>query len=97
MLFEVANSIWKNPNVATDVASALVKLAVRVSPTLVNPEESVVEMAMRVARRTMLTFYDAVYLALARSLSIPLITADRKQLSASDDYAKALPISKFAG
>lgn len=95
MFFEVANSIWKNPNIPNDVARSLVKTAVNVSPTLVNPRERVVELAMLIARRTALTFYDAVYLALAKSLSLHFITADHKQLSASDTYVKSFHISQL--
>lgn len=95
MLFEVANSIWKNPNTPNDVARALVKAAVSISPNLVTPRARVVGMAMSVARKESITFYDAVYLALAKSLSARLITADQKQLLASGRYVKSIHISQL--
>jgi predicted nucleic acid-binding protein len=93
LLFEVANSIWKNPNVLSKTARSLVRLAVRVSPTLLNPQEEVAEQALLLARRTKLTFYDSIYLSLAKSLSLLLITADREQLVAADKYTKAVHLS----
>ena len=39
LLFEVANSIWKNSNVTRKIASSLVGLAVRICPTLLNPQQ----------------------------------------------------------
>jgi len=93
LLFEVANSIWNNPNVPGKTAYSLVRLAVRVLPTLLNPQEDVAEQAMLLARRKRLTFYDSVYLALAKSLSLLLITADQEQLVAATKYTKAAHLS----
>jgi len=75
--FEVANSIWKNPNVRARHASTLVKLLVRISP------------------RKGLTFYDASYVALARFLSCPLLTADGEQLEAAVGYVATSHLASF--
>ena len=93
LLFEVANSIWKNPGIKVGTARSLVRLAVRISPSLLNPREEVAEQAILLAKRTRLTFYDSIYLALARSLSFLLITADHGQLSAATGYTKAVHLS----
>src|SRR5436309_1860341 len=79
LIFEVANSIWKNPSVSHRTARSLVRLAVRMSPTLLNPQEDVAEQAMVLARKTKLTFYDSIYLAIAKSLSSVLVTVDQEQ------------------
>lgn len=94
LLFEVANSIWKNPRVAPRTARSLVRLAVRISPTLLNPQEQVAEEAMVLARRRKITFYDSIYLAVAKSLGVVLLTADREQLSAASGYTKAAHLSE---
>ena len=96
LLFEVANSIWKNPGIKTKTTRSLVRILVRLSPQLVNPNEQVSEEAMLLARRSKLTFYDSVYLALARSLSSILVTADQEQLSVADGYTKAAPLSAIS-
>lgn len=93
LLFEVANSIWKNPGLKARTARSLVRLAVRISPSLLNPREEVAEQAMLLAKKAKLTFYDSIYLALAKSLSSLLITADQEQLSAATGYTKAVHLS----
>lgn len=94
LLFEVANSIWKNSNVTTRSARSLVKLAVVLSPRLVNLEEEAAEQAMILARKRRFGFYDTAFLALAKSLSVPFITADQEQLRAADGYVRAVHLSK---
>jgi len=96
MLFEVANSIWKNPGTPDDLARSLVKTAKNLSPTLINPSARTVGLAMLIARKTKITFYDAIYLAVAKSLSLRLISADGKQLSASSGYVKSVRVSQIS-
>jgi len=91
--FEVANSIWRNPNLSSKEAVSLVRLLLRLSPRLVGLEEETAKAAMTLARKKRLSFYDASYLALARSLSLPLVTADREQLEAARGFANANHIS----
>ena len=93
--FEVANSIWKNPNIRPRHVGTLVRLMVRISPRLKDLSEEVAVKAMSLARRRSLTFYDASYLALARFLACPLVTADREQLEAAVRYATAMHLSSF--
>jgi len=93
--FEVANSIWKNPNVGTQKARGMAKVLVELSPKLHDLTESLAESAMSIARRKRLSFHDASYIALARALSLPLITADNEQLRAASRYARALHLSSF--
>jgi predicted nucleic acid-binding protein len=93
LLFEVANSIWRNHNVETGIARSLTRLAVRISPKLLNPTEEVTEQAMQLAKAEKLAFYDAIYPALSKSLSLSLITADREQLTAARGYAKVVHLS----
>jgi len=93
--FEVANSIWKNPNVRARHAGTLVKLMVRISPTLDGLSEELAQESMSLARRKGLTFYDASYVALARFLSCPLLTADGEQLEAAVGYVAASHLASF--
>ncbi len=91
--FEVANSIWKNSNIGIRKATNLVKILVDVSPELHDLTEPLAGHAMSIARSRELTFYDAAYLALAKILSVPLVTADVDQLRAASRYARALHLS----
>lgn len=92
--FEVINSIWKNPGIDLETACSLARLAVRLSPARVDVGEDLAEDAMALARSTKLTYYDTVYVVLAKSLEHPLISADSEQLSIAEGYCKALHLAK---
>jgi len=94
--FEVANSIWKNPNIGAGLAGRLAKVLVDMSPELNDLSEDMAERAMSVARRRHVTFYDASYLVLAKLLSVPLITADDHQIRVASGYTKAFHLSFLA-
>lgn len=96
ILFEVANSIWKNPGTPDDLARSLVKTATNLSPTPINLSARLNGQAMQIARKTKVTFYDATYLAVAKTLSLALISADSKQLSASRGYVKSVHVSEIS-
>lgn len=96
IIFEVANSIWKNPGTPDALARSLVKTATNLSPTPVNLSVRLCGQAMQIARKTKTTFYDAIYLAVARTLSLALISADGKQLSASKGYVKSVHVSEIS-
>jgi predicted nucleic acid-binding protein len=95
--FEVANSIWKNPNVSARRARSLVRILVKLVPKLVDLGGDEADRAMLLARRKNLTYYDASYLALAKSLSVPFITADQEQLDAAEGYVDSSNLSSIGG
>ena len=95
--FEVANSIWKNPNVSARKARSLTKALVEIAPKLHNLTEGMAEQAMLIARRRRITFYDASYLTLAKLLSVQLITVDDSQLRAASGYVRASHLSSLPG
>lgn len=93
--FEVANSIWKNPNVPARTAGSLAKALVEIAPKLHNLTEIMAEQTMSLAQRRDITFYDASYLTLARLLSLRLVTADDDQLRAASGYVRASHLSSL--
>ncbi len=95
MLYEVCNSIWKNPNLDRDRAESLARLAVRLTPTTIEIAEEDSEEAMRLAKKSKLTFYDAVYIALSKSRKCPLVSADNDQLEVARGYSASIHISKI--
>src|SRR5579875_334303 len=89
LIYEVCNSIWKNPNIGKDKATSLSRLAVRLSPTLLEVREDESSESMNFARRNKLTFYDSVYIVLSKFMKHSLVSADRDQLQASKGFAAA--------
>lgn len=95
LIYEVANSIQKNPGINTKTARSLARLLPRLSPTGLQMDEDASEETIALARRTKLTYYDAAYLVLAKSSNRVLITADNEQLSAARGYSTARHIASI--
>jgi predicted nucleic acid-binding protein len=96
IIYEVCNSIWKNPNIQRDQALSLAKLVVRLGPTLIQVAQDESEEAMKLARKTKLTFYDSIYIILSRYHKCPLITSDNDQLQVAKDYTESNHISNLS-
>ena len=92
--FEVANAIWKNPKIDEPGARMMARLAIRLTPFPMGLTENLAEESMQMARTTNLTYYDTVYITLARSAGYPFITADAQQLAVAKRYARALHIAE---
>jgi predicted nucleic acid-binding protein len=94
LIYEVCNSIWKNPNIDPDQASSLSKLVVRLAPNLLEVGEDQSSESMNLARKSKLTFYDTVYIILSRDRKRILLSADHDQLEASKNYTKSVHLCK---
>jgi predicted nucleic acid-binding protein len=96
IIYEVCNSIWKNPNIGRIQALSLTKLVVTLKPSLIEVKEDESEEAMKLARKNKLTFYDAIYVVLSKSHKCPLITSDNGQLELAKGYTTSSHISDIA-
>jgi len=79
---EVANALWKKilmgemrEDVAIKILSDLLK---REAMLIVNQDEYLIE-AFKIANRNKITIYDSLFIALAKSMNLELITSDKKQ------------------
>jgi len=79
---EVANALWKKilmgemkEDVAIKILSDLLK---REAMLIVNQDEYLLE-AFKIANRNKITIYDSLFIALAKSMNLELITSDKKQ------------------
>lgn len=53
------------------------------SNIMMHPQSDLLEAALDLAKSYGISVYDAVYLALAKSLGVPLFTLDKRQASAA--------------
>jgi predicted nucleic acid-binding protein len=66
-----------------------VKQARNLGIAILDLDDSLVEMASTLAFREKITFYDATYLALARSLNAAFLTADKELLARLSEESRA--------
>jgi len=80
ILYELANALRYSRKLnASDVASALENFT-SLGIEVITPNGALLKEAVRLAMGHDITVYDAVYVALAKSLGCELITADKKLL-----------------
>jgi len=79
---EVANALWKKiligemkEDIAIKILSDLLK---REAIIIVNQDEYLIE-AFKIANRNKITIYDSLFIALAKSKNLELVTSDIKQ------------------
>jgi len=79
---EVANALWKkiligemNEDLAIKILYDLLKLEAII---IVNQDEYLIE-AFKIANRNKITIYDSLFIALAKSKNLELVTCDIKQ------------------
>ena len=79
---EIANALWKkiligemNENIAIKILYDLLKLEAII---IVNQYEYLIE-AFKIANRNKITIYDSLFIALAKSKNLELVTSDKKQ------------------
>jgi len=84
IIFETCNVIWKRREIPKEKAISLACWALRCGLEYHQMTDELVSLSMDIARECNITFYDAVYLALAKCMDIPLITSDRVQGKAGE-------------
>jgi len=79
---EVANALWKkivigemNDDLAIKILYDLLKNEAII---IVNQDEYLIE-ALKIANRNKITIYDSLFIALAKSKNLDLVTSDKKQ------------------
>jgi len=91
---EIANALWKkiligemNENIAIKILYDLLKLEAII---IVNQYEYLIE-AFKIANRNKITIYDSLFIALAKSKNLELVTSDKKQYEiAKNEWVNAL-------
>ena len=78
ILYEVGNALRYHPNADGNLSSDGVRALHRMGFTVEWSDDDAVHEAMRIAYSENITFYDAVYLALAEKEDAKVISADEK-------------------
>lgn len=78
LLYEVENALWKSKKFEAERLTETLKTLFDSEIEFVGIDQRIGETAVGFMIRYDLTFYDAVYLGLAYTLSLPLLTSDLK-------------------
>lgn len=78
IIYEVSNALGRGKKMEQTVVLEAVDLLFSSQIQFITLHPKLAELAVELMYSHLLTFYDAVYCALALSLDIPLITADAK-------------------
>lgn len=90
IVYEVGNSVWKNPQLSSQEASAAIVSILQLGIELLPPNAKRSSRAMEIARQRNTTFYDAAYLQAAEELKASLLTADADQAAAGKGITKVI-------
>lgn len=96
---EASNAVWKDyalrKLIKYDMALALFKVLNRLVGVnvILEPEEKYIGEAFRIALERNITVYDALYIALAKSRKLPLLTLDLEQRKTAEAVGvKTIPV-----
>ncbi|MBI4678695.1 MAG: type II toxin-antitoxin system VapC family toxin [Elusimicrobia bacterium] len=78
VLYELASALRHNPGIKPEDIESILENFVSLRLEIIVPSLSILKDAVRLALRHGVTVYDAVYVALARSLGCDFVTADKK-------------------
>lgn len=90
-LKEAGNSLWKRVQIGEisgNTASKLYSTFLEHLPLKLAEQSELYNDAMKLAISNRITLYDALFIQLARKLSLPLVTSDREQV----DVCKKLAV-----
>ncbi len=87
-VYEVANAVWKRENLLKNLENGLQYIAIffgfiESGKIVVLPSnENLMQESYKIAKRSSITLYDAVFVALALEFGLPLKTLDKAQIRA---------------
>lgn len=89
VLYEITNALICHPTYTTQDIQKAVATIFEMDLEIVTPTQSLLKSAILIARENKVTCYDAIYLALAKELAMPFITADVKFYEKLDPALKS--------
>ena len=97
ILYEVGNALRFHPNGTEEIGARVVKSLRKLQLTTDSLQDQTIETAMRISYVEGITFYDAVYLALAENDECKVITADQQLVEGLKRYGSlALLLSDYS-
>ena len=95
LLLEVLNAFLTKPGFTWEDIKAVKESLIKMNMKIVRPGSKLLEETINIAVKNSLTFYDALYIALADANDAILYTEDMEILSCSEDYGFIKHIRDF--
>ncbi len=90
ILYEVGNALRHHPGATEDECASAVKQLRNLGIAIHELDNSMVEASAKLAFDEKLTFYDAAYLSLAKTINAKLVTADEELYNQLSNESKSL-------
>jgi len=78
LLYEISNVLRYNKNFSRKDVKNAIETLIDMDISILVPSQDIINLAIDFAFRYDITFYDAFYIALAETLGVYFVTADRK-------------------
>ncbi len=95
IVYEVGNSLWKNPQIDSDSAREAIAALVSLHIELLRPTAARVFRTMEIAKERGLTFYDASYVQATEELDVALLSADGRQIRGARGLIRTVPLWEY--
>jgi len=93
--YEVANVLRYHPDISDDMVREDIEALFDIGLVLVPTSVSLLDTAVRIARRFNISVYDASYLALGMEVNAPVITADTKLCHTVGDHLECKSLTEW--
>ncbi len=95
LLYEISNALRYNRTFSEEDVKEAVKTLIDMDISILVPSQDTVNLAIKLAFKHNITFYDAFYIALSEILNVYFITADEKLYENVAEIPRVKSLSEF--
>ncbi len=93
--FETMNALLKKEGFTNEIIHFSLETLYRMNLNIIYPDKEIIGNTIDIARKSKLTFYDSLYIAVAMSRQALLITEDQEMLQNNDSFSFIKSPGKF--
>lgn len=93
--FETMNVLLKKKGFTNEIIHFSLETLYRMDLNIIYPDKEIIDNTIDIARKSKLTFYDSLYIAVAMSRQALLITEDQEMLQSSNSFSFIRSPGKF--
>jgi len=93
--FETMNALLKKDGFTNEIIHFSLETLYRMNLNIIYPDKEIIGNTIDIAKKSKLTFYDSLYMAVAMSRQALLITEDLEMLQSSNSFSFIKSLGKF--